>query len=119
MATIAVPYSNSGTPPKRQADFTGARRQSVPILRRFRGLAVTVTTGSTPGFTITHTATGCCIPSMTGLPYEVALGLAEVLSTVFPWHLARDPFFFKTMAPDHQTALRDCILSLREMFGVE
>lgn len=85
----------------------------------FGGLAVTPTTGMTPGFSITHVHTGYCVPSLVGLPFQTALALAPILAEAFPWDLARDPFFFKTMNPAHQEALRGCIIALREMFGVE
>jgi hypothetical protein len=91
----------------------------VPIVRRFRGLAVTPTTGMTPGFTVTHVATGCAVSPLTGLPFDAALGIAAALDVAFPWHIARDVFFFRDLPSPHQQALKDCILALREMFEVE
>jgi hypothetical protein len=94
-------------------------RDDVPIVRQFGGLAVTPTLGPLLGFTITHARTGCAVPGLTALPYETSFAVASILAEAFAWHAVDDVFFFRSMPPDHQEALRGCIGAVREMFGVE
>jgi hypothetical protein len=119
MDTISVPWSRFGASAKRRAQFERAPRKEVPVLYRFGGLAVTPTTGLVPGFTVTHVATGCCVPSLVGLPFDTAINVAKTLVMSFPWEEARDVFFFRDLTPPHQEALCGCIIAIREMFGIE
>ena len=110
MRLISVPVGQN------PHDFATAPRQLVPAHFASGGLVVTPSVTRPARFVITHTKTGCAVPTLTNLSLDAAIAICRLLGAAFPWEVVDDIFFVRSMPANHRDALSGCIVALREMF---